>query len=245
MKGFVLFLDLLGTKAMVLPAEDDIDETNSVKFYFDDFHRILDAKIERNERFDDSHLHQVHTWRNVESINQTLNTIRFSDSIFVFSVDLLKIISFISECMLDFYRYNIPVRGGLAYGDFQKIKFSSDYSDDVVHQNAQFFGSGVVRAVESESSGKGMRVFVSSSVDNYINIAPFYFVPVIEKNNKCNYEINYLLGKKKDDLEGTFSSYSETVKSLKEESPNIKSVQLQYSRTIKALKRMLDHSLLF
>src|SRR5262249_42468760 len=102
----------------------------------------------------------------------------------------------------------IPLRMGIAFGSFAALRFRSDVSADGGDHAAQFLGTAVVRAYQTEKCGiKGIRILLHPSVESLLAdaahnpiLAPngaWPFRPLecsdAERKNKASvrYELNY------------------------------------------------------
>jgi hypothetical protein len=85
----------------------------------------------------------------------------FSDCAFAVYDTALSAARSAAELMRQFFELAVPVRMGLAYGTWHVRRFSFDVNAPLTITRAAFYGTGVVRAVQTEKSGgKGMRIFV-------------------------------------------------------------------------------------
>lgn len=87
----------------------------------------------------------------------------FSDSLFLATTDAEDCIEFTETMMIKGLNRDMPLRMGIGLGSFVRYGFAYEDDPDVKYSSAQFFGSGVVHAVDAEGSIKGIRVAVHPS----------------------------------------------------------------------------------
>jgi len=117
-----------------------------------------------------SHFHNHLKWAVMTArMRHPLTAITFSDSIFVATTHLFEATQFAIDLAQSMLWQKIPVRMGIAYGSFAALSFRSDVSADSEEHAAQFLGTAVVRAYETERCGiKGMRILLHPSVESLL-----------------------------------------------------------------------------
>lgn len=155
----LLFVDLLGFKKLTLdyptrvidcpPDEKGFESssTGPIQNKINRFYRIIDTLVSRYSTF------------GLE------RAILFSDCAFIDAGNSSAAASFAAELMRNCIQERIPIRMGLGKGTFYVLGIPTDIGDATVSRS-RFVGSAVVRAYSAERcGGKGMRIFVHSSVE--------------------------------------------------------------------------------
>lgn len=158
----VLFADLLGFGALteqcpldvaVLRSSDRLDtlfsqvfKPNPLTHAFMEFHRTIRGALQ------------------LANLKHSSTAISFSDSAFVATAHLHEAVGIATHLMKSLLRRGIPMRAGIASGSFEAVRFRSDISADGGDHAAHFLGTGVIRALASESCGiKGCRILLHPS----------------------------------------------------------------------------------
>jgi len=170
----------------------------------------------------------------------------FSDCAFlVYDNALLAAVSS-TQLMRRFFHQAVPIRMGLAHGTWHPERFSFDTFGSLTVTRSVFYGTGVVRAHDSErQGGKGFRIFLHASISESDIDAITKRVPVLrtpEESSTAPSELNYL------HLDDGLNNPAERKDSLFEQRltqmrqrltvPVSPQVQRQYTDTFTALNRM-------
>ena len=145
----------------------------------------------------------------------------------------------------------VPVRMGIAYGTFHRVRFRADTTEDVGIYTSQFYGTGAMRAYKTEhNAGKGMRVFIHPSAEPHVvrqdtHPFPVKFLELPEPSEHARFEMDYLFrsGEKYYDhfeakAEPKDLALWEAVTKMRAEAPRTPAIQVQYDQTLEALNRM-------
>ena len=147
---FAVFLDILGTSKYFLELADDYSFEN------DDDH--LGYRWVRSE------FHRA-----IQGVSKTTK----SDLVFVASFSDCaylvyrhpKIVLLSTKLLMSWlYRFGVPIRGGIGYGNFGFDKALHNATRHFTSTESSFFGSSIVRAhLAEQCSFKGLRMFVHDS----------------------------------------------------------------------------------
>ncbi len=191
---FVLFVDMLGFAALVEKEGDELNELSPIftgvelyspspadsllGFRFINFHRCLNQARVRLQEMGAG------------------TAIAFSDSAF-FRIDSLdNAIQFARTLMFELVTSEIPARMGLARGSYRMLRFLTDSSAQVSFHMAQFLGTGVVRAYETERCGvPGLRILLHPDLEPLLDKDALRIIPIKpskELGLSVLSEVNYL-----------------------------------------------------
>lgn len=95
----------------------------------------------------------------------------FSDSAFIIKREWGSLDRVAAALMSDCFEQGVPLRIGIARGDFARLPFSTvHHPSGKLVTEAPFLGSSIVRAYRAQSQGcPGFRILVHPSIENYDN----------------------------------------------------------------------------
>lgn len=154
----VLFVDMLGFSALTEEHPDDIE------WNFDS--EEISAATSPTDKLIGGFQHALNTLAEaVGDASSPSHVMAFSDCAFLVYNNPLQAALSATRLMQYFFRVQVPVRMGLAYGTWHVQRFSFDVVDSKTVTRAVFYGSAVVRAHNTERhGGKGCRIFVHPSI---------------------------------------------------------------------------------
>ncbi len=142
---FAVFFDMLGTSRAMTSLPDSHVFEREIQSARSNFKTALDWAADRAE-------------------SGLLLKASFSDCGYLIVSDPLKTLDAVRTAMLHFFFNNIPVRGGVGFGNFGLEETTHRWSANAPCTDASFFGSSIVRAHRAESCGhKGFRILVHES----------------------------------------------------------------------------------
>ena len=109
----------------------------------------------KNEKRICSILNTFHSFIEHEVLNNNLAHVSLSDSIFIISTDLTKILHSLSNIFRQCILNGVLLRGGLSYGKCKVLKTK-------IAEN--IYGDAVSKSVYLEGTGKGCKIFIDESV---------------------------------------------------------------------------------
>jgi len=242
---FVLFADMLGFKQLVLRHRVPYPENL-------EFRGRIFARPERpnpaaatgnplGEAFRTFH-RTANDCLNYKVWRAPVSVIIFSDSLFLATTNAEDCMEFTETMMIKGLNRDMPLRMGIGLGSFVRYGFAYEDDPNVKYSSAQFFGSGVVHAVDAEGSIKGIRVAVHpSAVAALTPNHPTRLVPLPASQVTANasHELNYI--PQYPDPVGDLQFHGEIrakVHELAAAAPKEPRVQIQYTEAISALDRM-------
>jgi hypothetical protein len=118
----------------------------------------------------------------------------FSDSAFIITHQWGPLDVIASTLMSECFEQGVPLRIGIARGDFARRPFSTvQYPSGKLVTEAPFLGSSIVRAYRAQSQGcPGFRILVHPSVKDYANTHMFR-LPKEDQSAFSVAEVNWLL----------------------------------------------------
>jgi hypothetical protein len=119
----------------------------------------------------------------------------FSDSAYLVTPELRVAQQFALDMVQECYKWRIPVRGGIGYGNFARLAFSTLIRPSgALIADSPFLGSSIVRAYRAnECSARGFRIFLHPSVTaNYGPAWQYNELPDFERSPEANRELNFL-----------------------------------------------------
>jgi len=186
--------------------------------------------------------------------NGSLQTILFSDAIYLASPDIQDVVGGASMIVGGLLSRGVPARAGIAMGEFITLNWTTN-SDGIAkgtHFDAQFLGTGVVNSYYAESKGaRGIRVIVHPSASSAIQeVFPDSLLWLDDEGNPDGrYEVNYpyftfwppmpLRGRDKI-VHKVYGDYKRNLRSLRAAAPA--SLQPRYDLSLVALRRMYAQS---
>jgi len=237
---FVVFVDMLGFSALTEAHELDrevfaeLQSPGAVDFLRASLESMKANQL--SERFIRFHLllekvsHQCR-------LAHECSVITFSDCAFFASDDEEPAISFSTQVMQLALEDRIPVRIGVAYGEFLVVRIKADFGLTSQDHAVQFLGTGVSRAHAAEHCGvKGLRILLHPSVaaksskrERWAN--PLH-LPDDERRNRAGVEneLIYLWHSGHDD------DYWTAIQDLRDSSATEQSQH--YDATVRAVNRM-------
>lgn len=169
---FVVYVDILGFSKLTLENElqiENIRDNEGPAF------RKFEKIFQENRKDNDltavfSNFHSVINGAiMLARLECDFSSAVFSDSAFIATKHLNHALSIGANLMSNFLSQKVPVRGGISYGAFESIRFRSDIMPGSSEHASYFLGSGVVKAVQVESSGlKGLRMFIHPEVSTLV-----------------------------------------------------------------------------
>jgi hypothetical protein len=190
---FVLFLDMLGLKALFNEEGSDIEGLEPIVRSANEFGRSPAPNL-LAERF--INFHRCLNLAGDRATKQGAGTmIIFSDSAFLQVDSPSYMLSCATKLMESFIRDGVPVRMGIARGSFRALRFDTREADNTTYHTSQFLGTAVWKAHAAESCGaKGLRVFVDSSFEPCLDNSASnpQRLPLPRTCNGVGAEFNYL-----------------------------------------------------
>jgi hypothetical protein len=167
----------------------------------------------------------------------------FSDCAFIVADNPAFAALIATKLMRELIKNYVPVRMGLGNGTFYPLGMSTDLGDAVVSRS-RFIGTSVVRAHAAEQcGGKGMRIFVDSSLDSdrsrIEGTAPMLELP--KRFNKVAWELNFLYPQRPtQEQPATDEADKDLFKAVAEmRNPDASArIKRQYHDTLAAMNRM-------
>jgi hypothetical protein len=104
----------------------------------------------------------------------------FSDSVFFSGENHLECFHFAEQLMRRCVSARAPVRMGIGYGSFVTYGLAMEETPTLKYLSSQFFGSGVVYAVEAEKCLKGMRIALHQGVVEAVQFEPYRTEKILE-----------------------------------------------------------------
>ncbi|MBN1294619.1 MAG: hypothetical protein JXB48_22465 [Candidatus Latescibacteria bacterium] len=164
----VVFIDILGFAALTKAFPIDI---NLIKANY----RLLSPSLSIDTIFKIQNNQLVQTFSqfhsslqgvlNLANMRHSLTAITFSDSAFVATSYAFEAVNIAIDLIHTLLPQKIPVRMGIAYGSFATVRFCSDVTSDSANHSAQFLGTAIVHAHETETCGiKGLRILLHPSI---------------------------------------------------------------------------------
>ncbi len=226
MNYYVLFLDMLGTQSKVLDAAKDINKSKMhyINRQFDLFHSIIDKALD-------------FSGLNVSDFS----IISFSDCVYVITPKFDLMDRIIDNCFSKFFDNELPVNGGIGFGEYYQRDFSLKFLNKNSFFISKFFGSGIVYAFDAVKKGKGMRIFVSPSMNDTIQTHPRLFVRYTDGSENDKYEYNLINLDMPSEIFEKYERMKLATIKMQKKSPAIDSVQIHYKETLKALERIYLH----
>jgi hypothetical protein len=162
----VVFADMLGFAALTEANPIDLRMLQArcrpLSLTFDEI--VSKPKNPLTETFSGFH-HSLSSAIELAGMQHALTAITFSDSVFIATKHFFEAAGIAVNLAHSMLSQKIPVRMGIAFGSFAAVKFRSDVSGDGGDHAAQFLGTAVVRAYQTERCGiKGMRILLHPSV---------------------------------------------------------------------------------
>ena len=242
---FVLFADMLGFKQLVLQHRVPYPENL-------EFRGRIFARPERpnpgaakgnplGEAFRTFH-RTANDCLNYKVWRAPVSVIIFSDSLFLATTDAEDCMEFTETMMIKGLNRDMPLRMGIGMGSFVRYGFAYEDDPNVKYSSAQFFGSGVVHAVDAEGSIKGIRVAVHPSAAAMLernHPTRLVALPASQVKPNASHELNYI--PQHPDPVGDLQFHGEIrrkVDELAAAAPKDLPVQIQYTEAISALDRM-------
>jgi hypothetical protein len=188
---YVAFIDMLGFSALTK------EFPGSLTLEVGPGHSSLSTSTSKSsERFGRFHAALDRIASDVVDASRPERMMIFSDCAFAVYDNPLQAAVSLTQAMRTFLRNVIPVRMCLAKGTCHYERFSIESFPTFNLTRSMFYGSGVVYAVEGEKkSGKGCRIFLSTSLDA-ADIAVLqnsrYVLDLERSNDHCQCELNYL-----------------------------------------------------
>lgn len=204
----VMFADLLGFAALTEANAIDVRMLRARErlgsMTVDDLVAPSNPLTEAFTRF-----HQAVKWQiMMAEWKFPITAITFSDSAFIATAHLWESVSFAAGLSYSLLSQRVPIRVGIALGSFAALRFRSDIGADGGDHAAQFLGTAVVRAYQTEKCGiKGMRVLLHPSLEPLLSdskhnpseppvgINPLKLLEVSNKESAnqagVRYELNY------------------------------------------------------
>lgn len=244
----VAFVDMLGFSSLteeyrVEPEVlEELQRPGAIEFLT----ASLDGSNPLSARFIRFHLIIEEAVRNAR-LPEDGSSITFSDCAFYAADKLHSVIDYAVDVMHRCLKERIPVRIGIACGEFLVVRIRADFGMANQDHVVQFLGSGVSRAHATEHSGiKGMRILLHPSVmplytehwyRDHLGPVPRKYhdripLPTVERGNRANveHEINYIWHPRHDE------DYWTAVQDLRDAASP--AVQDHYTATISAVNRM-------
>lgn len=250
----VAFVDMLGFSALteehrVEPEVlEELQRPGAIEF----LRASLEGSNLLSERFVRFHLIIEDAVRQTRLVEDG-TSITFSDCAFYAADRLLSVVDYAVHVMHRSLEQSIPVRIGIACGEFFVVRIKADFGTFGTTQDhiVQFLGSGVSRAHAAEHCGiKGLRILLHPSVTPLYterwyrdHLEPLPGVPrskyydripllATETANRvsADHEINFLWHPRHDD------KYWTAIQDLRDTAPA--AVQDHYAATILAVNRM-------
>jgi hypothetical protein len=244
----VAFVDMLGFSALTEDhrVEPDVLEELQRPGAIDFLTASLEGSNALSERFIRFHLIIEDAVRNAR-LPEDGSSITFSDCAFYAADKLHSVIDYAVHVMHRSLEERIPVRIGIACGEFLVVRIRADFGMANQDHVVQFLGSGVSRAHAAEHCGiKGLRILLHPSVmplytehwyQEHLGPAPRKYhdripLPAADCSNraKVDHEINYIWHPRHDD------NYWTAVQDLRDVAPAAS--QGHYAATIVAVNRM-------
>jgi hypothetical protein len=145
---FALFVDVLGTGQVMTSLPDDY---------------VFPKESWREPKWRTGKFRDGLRWGAERAQDSLLLCALFSDCGYIIADSPLEILHAVRVAMWHF-KSNLPVRGGVGFGNFGIDQTSHHWSGAGAFTEASFFGSALVRAHRAESCGhKGFRIFVHES----------------------------------------------------------------------------------
>jgi hypothetical protein len=125
------------------------------------------------------------------------NLMVFSDSLFLASTSWQDCFGFAESLMVYCIGQDVPMRMGIGCGSFVPYGYAFQEEPRLKRFSSQFFGTGVIYAVEAEKHLKGLRIAVHISAIEAMDtksLNPYKLIPLAEdqKNHEIMHEWNYL-----------------------------------------------------
>jgi hypothetical protein len=162
----VLFVDMLGFAALTEHYPIDVAMLNAHNRPFSwGLDMILSAPSNPlTEAFHGFHF--ALRWAiDMANMRHPVTAITFSDSAFVAFTHLIDAASLAVDLARSMLAQKIPVRMGVAFGSFAALRFRSDVTAESGDHAAEFLGTAVVRAYQTERCRiKGLRIFLHPSI---------------------------------------------------------------------------------
>lgn len=169
----------------------------------------------------------------------------FSDCAYLVFENSLGAALIAAKLMRSFILRCVPVRIGIGKGTFYSIELSTSTNvGNVVVSKSRFMGTAVVGAYSAEDcGGKGMRIFLDSSLDEdlpYVR-SRVKTVRLPQALKQVQWELDYLYESqpiaREHEVEENDLKLFDTVARMKDPEAT-RGVQLQYTETLKAMSRM-------
>ena len=206
---FVVFADMLGFAALVEANPIDVRMLlASGRPGSMGWDNILKPKNPLTEAFSSFHNHIK--WEiMMAEMSDPVTAVTFSDSVFFATSNFVVAATFATRLTHSMLSTRVPVRVGIAHGSFAAVRFRSEISPESGDHAAQFLGTAVVRACQTEKCGiKGMRVLLHPSLEPLLgeagasesispsgNAGPHRFLKVasaeLDNSIRVRYELNY------------------------------------------------------
>jgi hypothetical protein len=164
---FAAFFDMLGSTKAFASLPDDYDFEQHRDRDFSSIEKLLERPeglnfhTYMNARED---FHEAMSWAAEDAHGSLLLHASFSDCAYIICSTASAICQASSSAMRSCFRSNVPVRGGIGYGNFgigQTMHFARQ---GMLSTESAFYGSSVIRAYMAERCGlKGFRLFVHNS----------------------------------------------------------------------------------
>jgi len=245
----VMFVDMLGFKSLV-----NSFSLNTKLFSLNE--RLLSPliTIDKIEEFMKNNLiksfsgfhNSLQSVLSLSNMRYPVTSITFSDSAFISTSEVYQAADIAIQLIHSLLPQKIPIRIGIAVGSFQILKFSSNITPDSNNYSAQFLGTAVVRAYETESCGiKGIRALLHPSVLEKLNenqyksidhkMYPIRFIKCSNRESKSKYgikhEIDYWHFNKTNEKKAWYGLQDMWNKASRKE-------EIHYRATAEAINRM-------
>ena len=162
----VLFVDMLGFAALTEAYPIDVAMLNA---HNRPFSSSLEMILSASENPLTETFHGFHfalRWAiDMANRRRQVTAITFSDSAFIAFTHLVDAFNLAVDFARSMLSQKVPVRIGIAFGSFAALRFRSDVTAEGGDHAAEFLGTAVVRAYQTERCGiKGLRIFLHPSV---------------------------------------------------------------------------------
>jgi hypothetical protein len=257
---FVLFADMLGFKQLVL--RHKVPFPKHLDFRDRAFMGTLASASNVGNPLGDAFtaFHGgIELTVNNSSWSTQCTLIVFSDSLFLASTSWHECLSFAERLMTYCMGQEVPMRMGIGHGSFVPYGLAFEERPRFKLFSSQFFGTGVIYAVEAEKHLKGLRIALHKSATEALlqpsdafsmPLHPYktLALPVYERSAEITHEWNYL---------GAWNDYTNSyshqvadqatnrtllmhINKMQEHSPKDPDIGTLYSRTKAAFQRMTE-----
>ena len=242
----VLYSDMLGFKSLVreyrVPYHENLEFRGRLINWPERENPATSSGNPLSRAFRAFH-HSTNQALGLTTWNSPVSLVVFSDSLFLATTNAMDCVSFAQQLMVLTLNRDTPLRMGIGQGSFVPYGFSYEESPHIKITSSQFFGSGVVNAVEAEKTLKGMRIAVHpSAVEIIRQVKPRQLLPVPteEAGIDAKHELSYVPDH--PDPMGDLQYGPEIIKKIRrlgQSASEDSSVQVHYGRSTAALERMI------